>query len=190
MGRLLARAAIGGLFIGHGTQKLFGWFGGHGPDGTGKFFESLGLRPGKRNALAAGGVEAGGGALLAAGFLTPVASAGLIATMFTAIRKVHGKNGPWSTDGGWEYNAVLIAALLAITEAGPGPLSIDAALDGERRGTALALATLAAGAAGSYAVTQLAERQPAAEPEQSAPAEHVTAEQELDPTTAQHGATS
>ena len=49
-----SRLLIGGLFIGHGTQKLFGWFGGHGPEGTGQFFESLGLRPGKQNAIAAG----------------------------------------------------------------------------------------------------------------------------------------
>src|SRR3954463_10842877 len=101
LGRTLVRLLIGGLFVGHGTQKLFGWFGGHGPDGTGQFMESLGLRPGKRNALAAGGAEAGGGLLVAAGFLTPLASTALIGTMVTAIRHVHAKNGPWSTDGGW-----------------------------------------------------------------------------------------
>ena len=54
------RTLIGGLFIGHGTQKLFGWFGGHGPEGTGQFFESLGLSPGKQNAIAAGAAGGGG----------------------------------------------------------------------------------------------------------------------------------
>src|SRR3954471_10133708 len=57
--RTLLRVLIGGLFVGHGTQKLFGWFGGYGPDGTGQFFDSIGLRPGKRNAMVAGASEAG-----------------------------------------------------------------------------------------------------------------------------------
>src|SRR5436305_12221204 len=106
IGRLLLRLTIGGFFIGHGTQKLFGWFGGHGLDGTGQFFEGLGLRPGRTNALAAGAAEAGGGALLATGFATPLAASALTATMLTAIHRVHLKNGPWVTSGGYEYNAV------------------------------------------------------------------------------------
>src|SRR3954447_2522196 len=104
--RFVLRALIGGLFIGHGTQKLFGWFGGHGLEGTGGFFETLGLRPGKRNAIAAGVAEAGGGALLASGIALPLAGAAITGTMTTAIRHVHGSKGPWTTDGGWEYNAV------------------------------------------------------------------------------------
>ena len=95
LGRLILRLVVGGYFVGHGTQKLFGWFGGYGPDGTGQFFESLGLRPGKRHAIAAGAAEAGGGALLVLGAATPLASAALIATMLTAIHRVHLKNGPW-----------------------------------------------------------------------------------------------
>src|SRR4051812_50134612 len=61
LGASAIRAVVGPLFVGHGTQKLFGWFGGHGVEGTGGFFESLGLKPGKRNAVAAGVAEAGGG---------------------------------------------------------------------------------------------------------------------------------
>jgi len=136
---------IGGLFIGHGTQKLFGWFGGHGPEGTGGFFESLGLKPGKRNAIAAGAAEAGGGALLASGVALPLAGAALTGTMTTAIRHVHGSKGPWSSDGGWEYNAVLIAATLAVIE--------------DERGLGWALTAGIAGVAGSLALSELAARQ-------------------------------
>src|SRR5256885_4684479 len=75
LGRLLLRVTVGSIFIEHGTQKLFGWFGGHGPTGTGQFFESLGLRPGRRNAIVAGVAEAGGGALLVLGLSTPAAGA-------------------------------------------------------------------------------------------------------------------
>ena len=110
IGRLIARIVIGGLFVGHGTQKWLGWFGGPGLEGASKSMESLGLRPGRRNAVAASASETIGGALLASGTLTPLAASTLIATMITAIRTVHLKNGPWSTNGGYEYNLVLIAA--------------------------------------------------------------------------------
>jgi putative oxidoreductase len=151
--RLGLRLAIGGFFIGHGTQKLFGWFGGHGRQGTGQYFESLGLSPGERHAVAAGTAEAGGGALLAAGLATPVAAASLTAVMLTAIRKVHIENGPWVSDGGYEYNVVLIAAALALAELGPGRWSLDHAFGLDLAGTRAALAALAAGALGSAAAT-------------------------------------
>jgi putative oxidoreductase len=79
--------------------------------------------------------------------------------MITAIRTVHGKNGPWITNGGYEYNAVLIAAVLAIVEMGPGPFSLDAVSGRERSGpgwAALALALGAAGAFGARAVNEMA----------------------------------
>jgi putative oxidoreductase len=146
--KTLLRLLIGGLFIGHGTQKLFGWFGGHGLDGTAGFFESIGLRPGRRHAINAGAAEAGGGALLALGLLTPLGSSLIAATMVQAIRTVHGKKGPWVTDGGWEYNAVVIAAVAALAEAGPGPISLDRVLGIERSGTRWTIAALGAGVAG------------------------------------------
>jgi putative oxidoreductase len=146
---LIARLVLGGLFFGHGAQKLFGWFGGHGLDGTAGFFESLGLRPGRQHAMAAGASEAGGGVLLAAGLATPVAAVAIINVMATAIRTVHAPNGPWVTDGGWEYPAVIIATVALIVEVGPGPLSLDAARGRERFGTGWALAALAAGAGAS-----------------------------------------
>lgn len=159
IGRLLLRLAIGGFFVGHGTQKLFGWFGGHGLEGTGQFFDSLGLRPGKRHALAAGAAEAGGGALLALGAATPLASAALIAVMMTAIQRVHLSKGPWATDGGYEYNVVLIAATLALAETGPGSPSVDSARGSDMHGpvwAALALLLGALGSAGAHAANQAA----------------------------------
>ena len=139
LGRLVLRGIVGPLFIGHGTQKLFGWFGGRGPDATGGAFEGMGLRPGKRHATAAGVAETAGGALLTLGALTPLASTVVSSVMFTAIRKVHIKNGPWATSGGWEYNAALIGAMTALTEAGPGRPSVDAALWPSFRGSKLAM---------------------------------------------------
>ncbi len=168
IGRLLLRLSVGGFFFGHGTQKLFGWFGGHGPEGTGKFFEQLGLRPGIVHARAAGLSEAGGGALLALGAFTPLGAAAITGTMLTAIERVHAPKGPWATEGGYEYNVVLIAAALALAETGPGAISIEALLGHERKGTGWALAALGAGAAGALAVRQMANSQPPAlEPQQA-----------------------
>jgi len=170
IGRLLLRLTVGSLFFGHGTQKLFGLFGGHGLDATANMFESLGMRPGRRNAIAAGLAEAGGGAALAAGFATPLAAATLTSVMLTAIHRVHLKNGPWVTNGGYEYNAVLIAAVIALTEVGPGDVSLDHALGTERSGPGWALLALAAGAAGSAGAHYLAETHPAPPPPPAAPA--------------------
>jgi putative oxidoreductase len=153
LGRAAIRGIVGPLFIGHGTQKLFGWFGGHGIEGTGGAFESMGLKPGKRHATAAGTAEALGGAMIATGTLTPVGAALISGTMVTAIRKVHASNGPWVTEGGFEYNVVLLGAMAAITEMGPGKPSVDAARFPKLRGTTLALLQLAAGVAGSFLAT-------------------------------------
>jgi putative oxidoreductase len=156
--RLAARSIIGGLFIGHGTQKLKGWFGGPGLQGTEGMMHTLGMHPPRRNALAAGLTETTGGALLLAGLATPLASASLIGTMITAIRKVHLPNGPWSANGGYEYNLVLIAALLAIAEDGPGDISLDAALGRQLTGAKWGIAALVLGAAASTAVIEAGRR--------------------------------
>ena len=158
LGRLLARGVIGGLFIGHGTQKLFGWFDGPGLDGASQMMDKLELRPGRRNALAASISETAGGSLLAAGFLTPLAAAALIGTMITAIRKVQLPNGLWVSGGGYEYNLALIAAILAIVDGGPGPVSLDGALGIHDTGWPWAMFALAAGAAGSTAVIEAGRR--------------------------------
>jgi putative oxidoreductase len=169
LGRLFLRGVIGPLFVGHGTQKLFGWFGGHGVEGTGGFFENLGLRPGKRHATAAGVAEAGGGVLLTLGAATPLAATLITGTMVTAIRKVHLQKGPWVTDGGYEYNLALIALTTALVETGPGRASVDASVAPRLKGTAWALAALAAGVAGSYLATgPLNDAEPAPEPQPAA----------------------
>jgi len=155
LARLLARNVIGGLFAGHGTQKLFGWFGGPGLEGTGQMMDKLELRPPRWHAAAVATAETAGGALLMLGAATPLAAAVLNGSMFTAIRKVHLDKGPWNTGGGYEYNLVLIAALTALVETGPGRPSVD----GERlKGTGWALAALAAGAAGSAAAIEAGKR--------------------------------
>ncbi len=169
IGRLVLRLSMGGFFFGHGTQKLFGWFGGHGPEVTGQFFEQLGLRPGIHHARAAGLAEAGGGALIALGAMTPLAAAAVTGAMITAIERVHGSKGPWLSDGGYEYNVILIAAALALADAGPGRPSFEAARGHERRGPGWALAALAGAAAGAIAVRQIAAAQPPAPEPQETP---------------------
>jgi putative oxidoreductase len=153
LGSLVLRGAIGPFFIGHGTQKLFGWFGGHGPEGTAGFMESLGMRPGRRHAALSGWAETLGGAGILLGALTPLASSAITATMVTAIRKVHAGKGPWVTEGGYEYNVVTIAALMALTADGPGHPSVDATRFPRMKGSAWALLALGAGVAGSYVAT-------------------------------------
>jgi putative oxidoreductase len=158
LGRILLRLTVGSIFIEHGTQKLFGWFGGHGPDGTGQFFESVGLRPGRRNAIAAGTAEAGGGALLALGLATPVAAASLASVMLTALRTVVWRDGIKMGTGGYEI--VLGIGALALADLGPGEWSVDALLGSERRGAAWAAAAFGAAAVGSTLAVELAKRQP------------------------------
>ena len=119
--------------------------------------EALDMRPAKLHAAAAGITETTGGALLAVGFATPLAAAGLTGVMTTAINKVHLPNGPWNANGGWEYNAVLIAAVIALAETGPGSLSLDHALGTERSGPLVALAALGLGV-GTAALTMAAGR--------------------------------
>ena len=163
IGRLVARVTVGTLFAGHGLQKLAGWFGG-GIDETARMFESIGLRPGRQHALAAGQAELGGGILLALGLATPAAVALLSGVMASAVRHVHAKNGVWNANGGIELHAFGVAGLLALAECGPGPLSLDARLGTELRGTAVALGAVGAGIAGSLAISELARRQDSSEP--------------------------
>jgi putative oxidoreductase len=127
-GLFVLRLVIGLLFIGHGAQKLFGWFGGPGIEGTTQWLGSLGLRPARFWAIVAGLGEFLGGIGLVLGFLTPLASAAIIAVMLSAIALVHAQNGLWVTNGGAEYPIVMIAAAYVIGMLGPGRYALDAYL--------------------------------------------------------------
>jgi putative oxidoreductase len=167
IGILLLRLTLGLPFAAHGSQKVFGWFGGYGLDATGQFFEGLGFRPGRRHALAAGVTEIVGGLLLAFGFLTPLGAALIASVMVVAAITVHAKNGFFITSGGYEFNFVLGAAALSVAFTGPGAISIDtlAGLDlsGVAWGIGAAVVAIV-GAAGQLAQRQLA---PAVEAPQS-----------------------
>lgn len=126
LGLLIIRLVIWLTMAAHGTQKLFGWFGGYGPKGTGGFFESIGIKPGVMMAVVAGLIELGGGLLFAAGLWTEVGAALIIITMIMAIIKVHGKNGYWVTSNGYEYNLALLVIALGVALIGAGDYSIDA----------------------------------------------------------------
>jgi putative oxidoreductase len=157
IGRLLLRVVVGGFFFGHGTQKLFGWFGGQGLKNASAGFDSMGIKPGIVHATAAGTAETLGGAGLVLGYRVPLASAGIVSVMLTAINRVHLKNGPWAHKDGYEYNVVLAAAAIALAESGPGPLSIDALRGKEKSGARWGLLALALGTAGAAGAHLLAE---------------------------------
>jgi putative oxidoreductase len=152
LGLLVLRVVVGALFMGHGAQKLWGVLGGHGLAGTAGFFEALGLRPGRLHATLAGVAEFAGGLLLALGLLTPLAAAVLTAVMLTAIRTVHVSKGLWATEGGYEYNLVLLAAVFALSAVGAGAWSLDHVLGLGVSGAEWALAELAAGVVGAAAM--------------------------------------
>jgi putative oxidoreductase len=127
-GLLLGRVVLGLLMAAHGSQKLFGWFGGYGIAGTGGYFESLGFRPGRFFAAAAGTTEFIGGLLVAFGLLGPLGPAMIIATMIVAIATVHWAHGVFAQNNGFELPLMYSvgAATLALT--GYGAYSLDAAL--------------------------------------------------------------
>ena len=177
LGRLLLRGAVGGIFVSHGAQKLLGWFGGPGLDATSEGFESMGMHPGRLHATAASVTEVAGGALTLLGFATPVAASGITAVMLTAINRVHGKNGFFNANGGYEFNLLLIGAALALAEAGPGDPSLDSALGMDMYGPGWAIAALLGGAAGAAGAHLYAESQSTPAPAAQTPP--ATAEQAM-----------
>lgn len=155
VGRLLLRASVGGLFIGHGAQKLLGAFEGDGLAKTAELFEMTGLKPGLPYAVAAGVAETAGGAGILLGQQTPLAAAAAIGSMGTAIDRIHFKNGIWEQHGGYEYPIVLIAAAATIAELGPGKLSLDARKGRKRSGDIWALLALGIGLGGAAGLRYL-----------------------------------
>lgn len=128
LGILLVRVLFGVAMAAHGAQKLFGWFGGYGVKGTGRFFEGLGFRPGAVFAAAAGLSEFGGGVLLALGLLTPFGSAAVLSAMIVAMVTVHAKNGFFAMSNGIELPFLYAVAAVAMAFTGAGLYSFDAQL--------------------------------------------------------------
>jgi putative oxidoreductase len=125
---LVLRVVLGGLMTGHGAQKLFGWWGGYGLEGTSAWLESMGLRPGRPWAVLAGGSEFAGGVLSLLGLLNPLGSLGVIGAMATATRKAHWGKPVWVTEGGPELPVTNMSIATALMLAGPGKYSFDRAL--------------------------------------------------------------
>src|SRR5262245_16424387 len=148
-GLLIVRLVFGLLMAAHGTQKLFGWFGGYGLAGTAGFFEALGFRPGRLFAATAAASEVVGGLLVAGGFLGPVGPALVLAVMIVAIFAVHIHNGVFAMTSGIEVPLLYAAAVVALAFTGYGGYSADSALDISRVWSpALVLGALAVGAVG------------------------------------------
>ncbi len=127
-GLLALRVPVGIIFLAHGAQKLFGWFGGYGLEGTGGFFATLGLEPGYVLALLAGSAEFFGGLALVIGFLVRPAAAALAFTMLVAIFAVHFEGGLFLSNNGYEFALALLAASLALLFSGAGRMSVDGRL--------------------------------------------------------------
>ena len=160
---LAVRLLVGLAMAAHGSQKLFGWFGGYGLAGTGGFFESLGFRPGKLFALLAGLGEIGSGILIAFGLGGAIGPALLVMVMIVAIVSVHLPKGFWVSNGGWELNAMYIASAVLLAFAGFGAFSLDRAF-GLSFLNAPAVASLALVGAVVVAGLNLLTRRPAPAP--------------------------
>ena len=125
---LALRIPVGIIFAAHGAQKLFGWFGGYGLEGTGQWMASIGLAPGALMALLAGAAEFFGGLALLAGLLVRPAAAALAVTMLVAILSVHLDKGFFLTSNGYEYALALLAVSVALAFSGAGRASLDQTL--------------------------------------------------------------
>ncbi|SRR5579884_2340484 len=128
LGLLILRIVAGLTLAAHGSQKLFGWFGGPGFNGTTGMMKSMRFEPNWLWALLAGLGEFAGGLLLAVGFLTPIGAIGIVGAMLMAILKAHWQNGFWNSKRGYEFPLNLLVIALAIAIAGPGSYSIDAVI--------------------------------------------------------------
>lgn len=178
LGLLVLRLIVGLLFAGHGAQKLFGVFGGHGLKGTAGFFDTIGLKPGRLHATAAAVLEFAGGLLLALGLVTPFAAAGLTAVMTAAVIVAHLPKGIWNTEGGYEYNLVLVAVAFVLATIGAGSWSLDHALGLSLHGVLWGIGALVAGAlggAGAVLSGRAASRRAAAAPQRHPAGGHPTA---------------
>ncbi len=125
------RLGLGSIFVAHGAQKLFGWFGGYGLEGTGQWMASIGLEPGYLMALAAGSMEFFGGLFILLGLLTRAAALGAAVTMVVAIVSVHLENGFFLSNNGYEFGLALLLMAVSLIVSGAGRVSVDALLFGQ-----------------------------------------------------------
>jgi putative oxidoreductase len=165
-GLLALRLTFGGLLAGHGAQKLFGSFDGGGPEGTGKFMEQLGLRPGEQWAITAGLGEFVGGVLMSLGFLSPIGPITSLGPMIVAWGRAHWGKPIWVTSGGGELPLTNLGIAVALTVMGPGSISMDR-LFGIRIPAAFSL--LVAGGVAAAVVTALTQPQPQPQPQAGIP---------------------
>jgi putative oxidoreductase len=149
-GLLIARLVVGSLMAAHGAQKLFGWFGGYGVEGTGHFMEGLGFRPGRFFAAAAGFGELASGVLTALGLFGPVGPAWMLSVMIVAAVSVHWPHGLFAMSNGIELPLLYGTAATALALTGPGVYSVDALLGLTLAAPGLAWAALAIGVAGAF----------------------------------------
>ncbi len=169
LGLLAVRIGTGGVLFAHGAQKLLGWFGGSGIDGTAQAMEAMGFRPGRASAVAAGLGEAGGGLLLALGPATPAAGAAAAGAMAGAVA-VHRPGGFFATQGGYEYPAYLgfVAATLGLS--GAGRYSLDRLTRNRLDSPAMVVLAFAASTAAAVAIVGRRERTLAAKAQAEAAA--------------------
>ncbi len=161
IGLLAGRLVLGLLMAGHGAQKLFGWFGGHGLAGTSGFFDSIGFRPGRLFATAAAVAEFGGGLLIALGLLGPVGPALMLSVMIVAAISMHWKQGVFAMTNGIEVPLLYAAGGVVLALTGPGEYALDTVLGLQALSTpAVAWGALVVGALGGFA--NLALRRPPA----------------------------
>jgi putative oxidoreductase len=158
LGIFIIRLVVGGLLIGHGTQKLFGWFGGHGPEGTGGFMETLGMRPGRVMGLAAGVNESLGGTLLVLGLLTPLAATLIASTMFVAALTAHRGKGVFAQNGGYELPLINGAVAIGLAFDSAGRWSLDNAIGWDVSGVAWGTGALAVAVIGGLGTIQIGRR--------------------------------
>jgi putative oxidoreductase len=150
-GLLLARLALGLLMAAHGSQKLFGWFGGYGLTAVSGFFESLGFRPGRFFAISASLAEIGSGLLVAAGLFGPIGPALMLSVMIVAAVSVHWHHGLFAATNGIELPLLYGVFAMALALTGPGRYSLDGALGIASLWTpALAWSALALGIVGGF----------------------------------------
>jgi putative oxidoreductase len=124
-GLLVARVVLGGLMAAHGSQKLFGWFGGYGLAGTGAFMETLGFRPGRFFAAVASTGEVVSGVLVALGLFGPVGPAIMLSVMIVAAVSVHWRHGVFAMSNGIEIPLLYATGAAALALTGPGRYSLD-----------------------------------------------------------------